>query len=343
MNAFTASASSGPRRFPAGFLWGASTSAYQIEGAVDEDGRGRSIWDVFSHAPGKRARRRHRRHRLRLLPPHRGGPASCSASSASAPTASRSPGRACSRAGAARSTRRPRLLPPLIDGLRRRGIMPVATLYHWELPQALEDARRLGQPRHGRALRASTRRSSPSAFGDRVGMWITLNEPPVGPPGLPRRHPRSRPRDAASPPPRPTTAARPRSRARRRCASRPQARRVGIALDPTRSAPSTTAPRRPRPQLDAEHNRMYLDPVLHGVYRAGRVAELLPPDAADRRGDLELIGAPLDFLGINYYRTHYVRQGDWSDLRLGEDAGARLSRVWSATCHRRCHARSWTG
>ena len=54
-------------QFPDGFLWGASTAAYQIEGAVREDGRGPSIWDTFCHLPGKILGRRHRRHCLRPL------------------------------------------------------------------------------------------------------------------------------------------------------------------------------------------------------------------------------------------------------------------------------------
>ena len=62
-------AGSASLRFPPGFLWGAATAAYQIEGAAAEDGRTPSIWDTFSHTPGKVAQRRHRRHRRRPLPP----------------------------------------------------------------------------------------------------------------------------------------------------------------------------------------------------------------------------------------------------------------------------------
>jgi beta-glucosidase len=65
---------------------------------------------------------------------------------------------------------------------------------------------------------------------------------------------------------------------------------------------------------------MYLDPVLQGRYPVGARADAHPPQAVIRAGDMDLISAPLDFLGVNYYRPHYIRRGDWADLRLGEIA-----------------------
>ena len=93
---------------------------------------------------------------------------------------------------------------------------------------------------------------------------------------------------------------------------------VGIALDPHpyRAVGEDAEP--VAAQLDADHNRVCLDPVLHGTYPAQANPELLPPDALIRGGDMEAIGAPLDFLGVNYYRPHYIRRGDWSNLLLGE-------------------------
>ncbi|MGZ8563572.1 MAG: family 1 glycosylhydrolase, partial [Candidatus Limnocylindria bacterium] len=163
-------------RFPAAFLWGTATASYQIEGAVAEDGRAPSIWDTFSHTAGRIAQddtgdvacdHYHRwREDLDLL--------------------------AELGAGAYRfSVAWPRVIPDgtgrvnpagldfydrLVDGLLERGIDPVVTLYHWDLPQALED-------RGG-----WTARSTADAFtayveavadrlGDRVPMWVTLNEP----------------------------------------------------------------------------------------------------------------------------------------------------------------------
>ena len=128
---------------------------------------------------GQRARRRHRRHRLRLLPPLRGGPRA----------AERARRRRLSVLDrlAARAADRQRPRPTsagwtttasLIEGLRDRDIVPVATVYHWELPQALEDE-------GGWANRDTAKRFAEYAellareFGDQVGMWITLNEPQV--------------------------------------------------------------------------------------------------------------------------------------------------------------------
>ncbi|MGZ4330029.1 MAG: glycoside hydrolase family 1 protein, partial [Solirubrobacteraceae bacterium] len=164
------------RRFPPGFLWGASTAAYQIEGAVDEDGRGRSIWDTFSHTPGK---------------VHGGdtGDIACDAYHRSEEDLA-----LLSELGVGAyrfSIAWPRVQPTgrgevnrrgldyyhsLIEGLRDRRIAPVATVYHWELPQALED-------RGGWASRETAQRFAEYAqllaqeFGDQVAMWITLNEP----------------------------------------------------------------------------------------------------------------------------------------------------------------------
>ena len=139
MNALTTNGASGARRFPEAFLWGAGTSAYQIEGAVDEDGRGRSIWDVFSHTPGK----------------VRGGDTGDIACDSYHRVAEDVALLAELGVGAYRfSIAWSRVLPTgrgpinqagldydrsLVDELRANGIVPVAMLYHWVLPQALEE------------------------------------------------------------------------------------------------------------------------------------------------------------------------------------------------------------
>jgi beta-glucosidase len=176
MNGTSGDGAPGPRRFPPGFLWGASTSAYQIEGAVDEDGRGRSIWDTFSHTPGKAhgddtgdiaCDSYHRLEEDLALVGELG-------------------------LGAYRfSIAWPRVQPTgsgrvnergldyyrsLIDGLLARGIAPLATVYHWELPQELEDQG--GWARRDTAQRfAEYAQLLAQALGDQVAMWITLNEP----------------------------------------------------------------------------------------------------------------------------------------------------------------------
>jgi beta-glucosidase len=101
-------------------------------------------------------------------------------------------------------------------------------------------------------------------------------------------------------------------------AALPAAVPVGIALDPHPYRPLGEDAEVVAAQLDADHNRICMDPVLHGTYPAEAHPDLLPPDALIHEGDLTAMSAPVDFLGVNYYRPHYVRAGDWSDLRLGE-------------------------
>jgi beta-glucosidase len=93
---------------------------------------------------------------------------------------------------------------------------------------------------------------------------------------------------------------------------------VGIALDPHPYRPLGEEAEAVAAQIDADHNRICMDPVLHGTYPAEAHPDLLPPDELIHEGDLAAISAPVDFLGVNYYRPHYIRRGDWSDLRLGE-------------------------
>ena len=307
------------RPFPAGFLWGASTSAYQIEGAVREGGRGRSIWDTFSHTPGKvrggdtgdiACDSYHRlEDDLDLLSELGVGAYRFSIAWPRVQPTGRGP---VNRAGVD-------YYQSLVEGLRARDIVPVATVYHWDLPQELED-------RGGWAARETAERFAEyaqlvaQALGDQVGMWITLNEPQV----------------AASQGYRSGTHAPGHADDGLAAAAThhlllghglalsamravlPASQAIGISLDlhPVRAAGEDCAS--VANAIDADQNRMFLDPVLRGEFPADAREELLPDPSLIRAGDLELIGAPIDFLGVNYYSPHYVRLGDWENLLQGE-------------------------
>src|ERR1700733_12167491 len=166
----------GARPFPPGFLWGASTSAYQIEGAVHEDGRGASIWDTYSHTPGRTlngdtgdvAVDHYHRWSEDLDQISRLG-LDAYRFSLSWPRIQPGGSGAFNQAGIDFYSR-------LVDGLLERGVQPVATLYHWDLPQELEDAG--GWPVRETALRFQEYAAAiVGALGDRVHTWTTLNEP----------------------------------------------------------------------------------------------------------------------------------------------------------------------
>jgi beta-glucosidase len=319
MTTSAADGASGVRRFPPGFLWGASSSALQIEGAAAEDGRGPSIWDTFSHTPGKirggdtcdvACNSYHRLDDdLRMLTELGVKAYRFSISWSRVQPDGRGP------------VNRPGLdyYRMLIEGLRERDIVPVATLYHWDLPQALED-RGGWASRETAVLFSEYAALLSDALGDQIGMWLTLNEPWVAAHQgyrIGTHAPGHIDNDLAAAATHHLLLGHGLAVQAIR-AARPGGPPVGITLDlhPVRAAGEDAADA--SAAVDAEQNRIFLDPVLHGRYPAGARPELLPPSTLIKADDMDVIAAPIDFLGINYYCPYYVKLSDWSDLRLGE-------------------------
>ncbi|WP_309056708.1 GH1 family beta-glucosidase [Streptomyces sp.] len=303
--------------FPPGFEFGAATFAYQIEGGTRADGRGPSIWDTFTRrggavldgTSGETACDHYHRHRedVALL------------------------------AGLGVDTYRfsvawPRIQPTgkgpvntpglafyerLVDDLLEAGITPVVTLYHWDLPQALEDG-------GGWRVRDTAERFAEYAervagrLGDRVPRWITLNEPwcsaflgyangehapgaAEGTPALAAAHHLLVGHGLAL--------------GALRAAG---VREAGIALNLDHVTPAGPGPADAAAALRAEtqRNLMWTEPLLKGRYAASEAdtwGELIERQAFRRDGDLALVSAPLDFLGINYYTPSTVRAAPWRE------------------------------
>jgi beta-glucosidase len=193
----------------------------------------------------------------------------------------------------------------LIDGLLARGIAPVATVYHWELPQELED-------HGGWAVRDTAQRFAEyaqllaEALGDQVAMWMTMNEP---------QQTANQGYRVGTHAPGKTDFALAAAVTHHLLLGHGlamQAMRgvlsgrvpLGIALDvhPIRAAGEDAL--EAAAALDAETNRIFLEPVLHGRYPEAARAELLPGAELIEPGDMSLICTPLDFLGLNYYSPH---------------------------------------
>jgi beta-glucosidase len=315
-------------RFPDGFRWGAATASYQIEGAVAEDGRAPSIWDTFSHTPGAVAGGD--TGDVAVDHYHRSGEDVALMGSLGL--------------GAYRfSLAWPRLQPDgrgslhpkgvdfyarLVDDLLERGIEPWATLYHWDLPQVLEDAG--GWPARDTALRfADYAARVHAALADRIGHWITLNEPfcaallgyaaGVHAPGI---------RDDAA-------ALRAvhhlllgHGLTVRALREQGTVSELGVTLNlyPVDPASEDAADRDAARRIDGLANRLFLGPVLGGGYPEDVIRDVAAitdwthvedGDVATigalldflQDGDVATIGAPLDFLGVNYYTRHVVRAG----------------------------------
>ena len=306
------------RRFPDGFLWGVATSAYQIEGAVDADGRGPSIWDTYSHTPGKIdgggtgdvACDHYRRWRddVDLI--------------------------ASLNMNAYRfSLAWPRLFPDgrrreqrgfdhysrLLDALLERGIEPVVTLYHWDLPQALEDEGGGWRNRDTTERFAEYAAAAFDAFGDRVRFWLTINEPwIVGLLGyLHGLHAPGYENDLLGEVTVFHHLLLAHGRAVEAYRASGQGQRIGLApnLMPHYAASDDPADEEARVGSEGYVNRWFLDAVFRGSYpddMRARYEAHLGPLRFVRDGDLATIAQPTDFLGVNYYapRTMQAAPGD---------------------------------
>ena len=297
--------------FPEGFLWGTATASYQIEGAVNEDGRGTSIWDTFSHTPGKVYRGDtgdiacDHYHRLEedldlmadlglksyrfsvawpRIQPEGSGPAN--------------------QKGLDHYRR-------LVEGLRERSIEPMITLYHWDLPQALED-------RGGWTSRETSERFAEyagimyEALGDSARFWITLNEPWVSAwngYGMGVHAPGREGTDNALAATHHLLLGHGLALERMRSSGHSD-NQLGITLNlaPVRPVSEDAADTEAARRVDGNANRLYLDPIFRGSY---------PEDMREhysgesdfsfvQDGDLDRISGPIDFLGVNYYMRHTV-------------------------------------
>jgi beta-glucosidase len=303
-----------PRRFPQGFLWGSATASYQVEGAVNEDGRGPSIWDTFSHTPGKVkngdtgdvADDHYHRYKedVQLM-------------------------KALGLKTYRFSVAWPRIFPQgtgtpnpkgldfynrVVDELLSNGIQPYCTLFHWDLPQALED-KGGWQSRDTSEAFANYAGYVAERLSDRVKHFMTLNEmssfvdlgygngvhapglklPPAGLNQV-RHH---------------AVLAHGLAVQAIRAHAKPGTK-VGLAENATACVPVIETPEHIAAAAKAyrEVNAGYLTAVMEGRYtdaylrRAGADAPKFTP------ADMKAIGSPLDFVGLNIYTPAYVRADD---------------------------------
>jgi beta-glucosidase len=307
--------------FPADFLWGVATSAYQIEGAWDEDGKGPSIWDTFTHTPGHvrdgatgdvACDHYHRwREDVDLL-------------------------RRLGVRAYRFSVSWPRVLPlghgpvnpggldfydRLVDALIQAGVEPWVTLYHWDLPQALQDQG--GWPRRQTAEAfADYAGVMARRLGDRVRWWLTVNEPSVAAlaghftgehaPGW--RDPRAALRAAHH-----LLLGHGLAVRSLRATTRLPAR-VGLAAQTLPIHPATDRPedRQAAYLLDALIHRWFLDPLFKGAYPQDLWSAFGPLAPEVLPGDAEVLAAPLDFLGVNYYTRALARHNPAAAPLLAE-------------------------
>jgi beta-glucosidase len=296
-------------RFPDSFLWGASTSAYQIEGSPLADGAGPSIWQRFAHSPGRTtngdtgdvACDHYRRFRddVKLM----------SELGLQAYRFSISWSRVLPNGTGAVNQKGLDFYEQLVDALLAANIRPSATLFHWDLPAALDD--RGGWLNRDVADWFGEYASIVYArLGDRVPMWATLNEPWVVTDGgylhgaLAPGH-----RNLFEAPIASHNLLRAHGRGVQAFRAEARTGQIGLVvnLEPKDPATKSAADKAAAQRGDAYMNRQYLDPVFKGRYPDEMreiFGEAWPDFPAE---DFKLIGQKIDFLGINYYTRGVVR------------------------------------
>lgn len=312
MTALSSSAApSTSTRFPDGFVWGAATASFQIEGASTEDGRGPSIWDTLCARPG-------------AILDGSDGSVACD-------HYHRWESDLDMLAGLGLTAYRfsiawPRVMPTgrgainekglafydrLVDGLLARGITPYATLYHWDLPQALEDDG--GWRARDTAYRfADYAAITQFRLGDRVRHWATLNEPWcsafLGHASGEHAPGRTDPAEAVLASHHLLLG---HGLAAQALHGGRRPAEVGIVVNLYDVTPASDSPADldAARRFDGQQNRWYLDPVLTGSYPEDVVADhaRFTDMSFVKDGDLETISTRLDWLGINYYSSFVVR------------------------------------
>src|SRR3984893_7327337 len=297
-------------RFPDGFLWGTATSAYQIEGAVDEDGRGRSIWDTFAHTPGKiedqsnadRANDHYHRYKEDVgLIGELGGKAY--RFSIAWP-------RVLPQGAGAPNPKGLDFYDRLLDELLKHGIEPFATLYHWDLPQQLQD--KVGGWRSSETSKAFANYAGYVAerLSDRVKNIFTINEAGrfvnfgygwgIDAPGLklPPSELNQIHHNVALAHGLAVQAIRAKGRA---------GTRIGVAENIAACVPAIDTPENVRAAEIAtrELNAGFLNVILEGKYTDGFLAYAGKDAPKYTAEELKIISSPNDFVGLNIYAPQF--------------------------------------
>ncbi|MEV4168296.1 GH1 family beta-glucosidase [Nonomuraea sp. NPDC049709] len=291
-------------RFPTGFAFGAATSAYQIEGAVAEDGRGTSIWDTFTKTPGRVLNGHHGDVAMDHYHRFKEDVAIMADLGLTAYRFSVSWPRIQPTGSGAVNQKGLDFYRRLTDELLRHGIDPWLTLYHWDLPQALEDQG--GWPNRDTAYRFAEYASAVhEALKDHVHTFSTVNEPwcaaflgyASGEHAPGRREPQNAIRGAHH-----------LNLAHGLAVQAMGARRVGGCVNLYAVTPATDseadldAARR----IDGLQNRFFLDALLTGQYPQDVLDDLGMDPEVIQPGDMKTIGSPIDVLLVNYYSRFTV-------------------------------------
>jgi beta-glucosidase len=316
--------------FPEDFRWGAATASFQIEGAAHEDGRGESVWDRFAATPGK-------------VRSGDTGEIACD-------FYHRYPDDIALMKELGLDAFRfsiawPRVLPEgrgrvnqsgldfydrLVDALLARGIEPFATLFHWDTPQALEDAG--GWPaRETAEAFVEYAEAVVERLGDRVRHWMTHNEPWVcawiGHAWGEHAPGRKSEADAVAAAHHLLLAHGWAVDSIRRAAPDAQ---VGIVLNLAHIYPASASPEDEAAawQFDGGGNRWFLDPIFRGSYPADLLERLELVEPLVRDGDLDAIARPIDFLGVNNYFRFVVGAGADGPQVMADPKAPRTEMGW---------------
>ncbi|MBB5869634.1 beta-glucosidase [Allocatelliglobosispora scoriae] len=297
-------------RFPTGFRWGAATASYQIEGAAQEDGRQPSIWDTFARTPGRVFRGHTGDVACEHYHRYREDVALMAELGLGTYRLSMAWPRVKPDGSGPVNIRGLDFYDRLIDELLAHGIDPMITLYHWDLPQTLEDAG--GWTNRDTAYHLADYASAAiGRLGDRVATWTTLNEPwcsaflgyASG--------------DHAPGRQEPTSAYLAAHHLMLGHGLATQALRAGGAREVSYTVNlSRVSPLDPADHhdvaaatlIDGLQNRLFLDPLLKGSYPADmlRLFDRFGARHAISDGDLAIISSPIDLLGVNYYQPALI-------------------------------------